>query len=388
MVVNTEKFPTLYSLSKAGKIKQWRVYAEGYEDGTASFTKVSGYIDGKQRESVQDILKGKNIGKSNETTPYEQACSDAKGAWDKKYKSGAVLDIDKVYNIVKNPMKAANKTSKYLDHVKNLTDAGIKMVYYQRKLNGMRCFAERVDNTTVRYTSIEGRELHTLDHLTPYMLKLCPVGGIFDGELYIHGIHLNKIISYTKKLRPETLQLQLRVYDYAVLDTIYEERKAILDEIVDKSTDIDWVSCPIVFEPTWKLTNFNDFKMLHDEFVKKGYEGGIIRLPGCVYEFNHRSNFVLKVKEFDDNEFEVVGGHEGTGEEAGCVIFDLLTNPTDEFPERMPFAARPEGEREERQEWMRNIDRFIGKRMTVRYFGLTEYGKPFHPVAVCVRDYD
>jgi len=368
-------FPSVYSMSKSGKIKEWYVYCENH-GAYSSFTKVSGYSDGKKTESTKNIYGGKNIGKANQTTHYEQAESEAQASWQKRLDEGWTLDITSVKDVVENPMKADNKSSDAKVHASNLIGK-YKLYYIQRKLNGMRCFAKKISKTTIRYTSIKGRELTTLDHLTPSLLMLMDEGMILDGELYIHGVSLNKIISYVKRKQEKTGQLKFCVYDLAIPNIPYSERKTRLESLF-----IDNVSTCVVCEPTFVTSDVNDFERFHDEFVSSGYEGAIIRLPDGYYRFNHRSNSVLKVKQFIDDEFIITGGHEGTGDEEGCVVFEFITK------DGKAFSARPEGSREERMIWLSDIKRFIGKAMTVRFFGYTEYGIPFHPVAVCVRDYE
>lgn len=81
-------FPTLYGRSTTGKIKQWNVSVDNLEDGSASITVIHGYSDGKKQQDYKVISSGKNIGKANETTPYEQACSEARSALNKKRDEG------------------------------------------------------------------------------------------------------------------------------------------------------------------------------------------------------------------------------------------------------------------------------------------------------------
>lgn len=69
-------FPTLYAKAKTGKIKQWVV---SVVDSTITVT--HGQVGGKQQTQTTVITEGKNIGKSNETTPSEQAYLEAKAKW-------------------------------------------------------------------------------------------------------------------------------------------------------------------------------------------------------------------------------------------------------------------------------------------------------------------
>ncbi len=88
-----QSFPTLYAIDKNGKIKVWtaavlqpvdkKLAAAGY--ATSRIT--HGYINGKRQEALRDYTTGKNIGRSNETTPLAQCISETQRKWtDKKEK--------------------------------------------------------------------------------------------------------------------------------------------------------------------------------------------------------------------------------------------------------------------------------------------------------------
>ena len=65
----------LYGVSRTNKVKQWQARVEEQDNGTAFIIIESGYVGGKIQSKPKLIAKGKNIGKSNETTPFEQAVS-------------------------------------------------------------------------------------------------------------------------------------------------------------------------------------------------------------------------------------------------------------------------------------------------------------------------
>ena len=88
-----QSFPTLYAIDKNGKIKIWtaavlqpvnkKLAAAGY----ATSRVTHGYINGKQQVAYRDYNTGKNIGRSNETTPLAQCISETRRKWtDKKEK--------------------------------------------------------------------------------------------------------------------------------------------------------------------------------------------------------------------------------------------------------------------------------------------------------------
>ena len=74
----------LYAIASTGKIKMWK--GEVVEPSTINIT--YGYIDGKKQSSSKDILHGKNIGKANETSPWEQAVLELDSKARKKIDEG------------------------------------------------------------------------------------------------------------------------------------------------------------------------------------------------------------------------------------------------------------------------------------------------------------
>jgi hypothetical protein len=84
-------FPKLYAIDKNGKIKVWTaavLQSKGAGSaGSATSRTTHGYIDGKQQTAYRDYNTGKNIGKSNETTPLAQCIAETQRKWtDKKEK--------------------------------------------------------------------------------------------------------------------------------------------------------------------------------------------------------------------------------------------------------------------------------------------------------------
>ena len=76
-------FPTLYNETEVRKIMEWSISVQ-WIDNIPTIVTVFGYGDGKKQTTMLKILQGKNIGRSNQTTPYEQALSEAKSKWEKK----------------------------------------------------------------------------------------------------------------------------------------------------------------------------------------------------------------------------------------------------------------------------------------------------------------
>ncbi len=88
-----EELPILFGVSRIGKVKQWQAKAVEHDNGTASIIVESGYVAQKIREIPKLIKKGKNIGKSNETTPFEQAVSEINSQFQVKRSSNYEFDL-------------------------------------------------------------------------------------------------------------------------------------------------------------------------------------------------------------------------------------------------------------------------------------------------------
>jgi DNA ligase-1 len=67
-----KSLPTLFSRTSTGAIQQWTVQIDGNK-----FRVESGQQDGKKVLSEWTTCLGKNIGRANETSPAEQATSEA-----------------------------------------------------------------------------------------------------------------------------------------------------------------------------------------------------------------------------------------------------------------------------------------------------------------------
>ena len=107
MNTSSQVFETLYSKSSIGKIIEWKIQVKGFETYSEIVTE-TGQIDGVKTRHVKQVLKGKNIGKKNETTPFTQAVQEAQSKWNKR-KENSVSDknlLSTTLNI--KPMLAQN----------------------------------------------------------------------------------------------------------------------------------------------------------------------------------------------------------------------------------------------------------------------------------------
>jgi DNA ligase-1 len=132
---------------------------------------------------------------------------------------------------------------------------------------------------------------------------------------------------------------------------------------------------------TFLVKSKDGVQKYHDMFVQQGHEGVMIRDASSIYEIGKRSNYLLKHKAFQTEEYEIVDVKEGTGREKGTAIWVCKVG-------EQHFSAKPEGTLEVRRKYLEEKDKYIGKHLTVRYQNLTALGVPRFPVGVAIRDYE
>jgi hypothetical protein len=89
----SQPLPILYKRTKKGQIQQWQIVIEDN-----SFYTIEGIMGGAQTRSKPTFCHGKNIGKSNQSEPDEQAYVEAIAKHDKKLKSKYYLDVKDIDN--------------------------------------------------------------------------------------------------------------------------------------------------------------------------------------------------------------------------------------------------------------------------------------------------
>ena len=361
--------PTLYGKTSRGSLKEWSIAVTG--DTTEATIKIThGLATGKKQITTRTITRGKNLGKSSETSVWEQACSEATSRWKKQLDKNYVEDPSGPTVNRKLPMLAQNYRTR--------GDAIKFPALVQPKLNGIRCLATVTSFNEVEYTSRRGKVLTVLDHLTPE-IKLCfPEGAIIDGELYSDELTFEQIASAVKRKTPNDLtkKIEFHIFDVVKEYISFLERNRRLKKLLQGCQK------PLVYVQTEYCKDRDELKTLHKKYVQAGYEGIIIRNTSGLYTFEHRSPDLQKYKDFIDEEFTIKGSHEGTGDAAGTIIFECVTS------EGKLFSVRPKGSQEQLAEWWKNREQLKGKKLTVRFQNYSSEGIPIFPVGIALRDYE
>lgn len=372
-------FPSLYKKTKTGAIQRWdiKVGSSYFAQGSWVIVTKFGQVDGAIQETSDLISEGKNIGRSNETTPYQQAVSEAKSRWEKQIKDGYVETLAKAEAGEEErsgvrPM-LAHSFEKHASKVKY-------PCYVQPKLDGIRCIAIIEDGMC----SLHSRNLEPITgvpHIVAELENLFQKGKIvLDGELYNPHIPFEVITSVVRKQK--SLHQDHTLVQYHVYDTAYEgnfQERFVKSNFMSRKLGQELNHIRRV--QTLVAHSEQDVFSIFKEQRKQGFEGSMVRNVEGKY-VGTRSYDLLKVKQFEDGEFEIVGVKKGRGKLAEMGIFICRTE------EGKEFDVKCMGSLESLKAYLSNPNDYIGKKLTVKFQNLTEDGLPRFPIGVTVRDYE
>jgi DNA ligase 1 len=399
------KLPTLYKFDTKGKLREWTMVIEGN-----TFHAVKGLVGGKLTEDKPRICKSKNIGKSNETSPEQQAENEAKSKWQKKIDSGyGETEEDAKEKKFYEPMLA----HKYDDRKRELEFP----IFCQPKLDGIRCVIQRKnpeekinrrEDVVLKAKSRNGKPIdaipHILESLKGFFIKF--PDAILDGELYSHEYKddFNKIISLVRKQKPtqeagewdSVFQKKEKEFNKSLKESEKFIKYWVYDapciggfqESTKFSIRFDQLSIElheknhIVVVPTAEINSFSQIDTMYELYISEGYEGQMVR-KNSSYE-SKRSTSLLKRKEFQDAEYRVIDIDEGNGNRTGTAKHLVLWCDN----KKTQFNSNIKGSFEYLTEILKNKNKYIGKKATIRFFQLTPDGIPRFPFAISFRDYE
>jgi len=380
-----KEFPILYDKTASGKIKEWKIWVVE-EQGLGVIYTEYGLIDGKKTLVKKVIDTGKNIGKKNETTPFEQGISEANGKWNKQKDRGNVENKNELETSIHISPMLAKEYTKDKNKIKY-------PAFTQRKLDGIRCFTSLDKEGNIILVSRTGKEFYHMNHIREELKGLLKKDIYLDGELFNPDITFENIVSIVRKeleLTPveakEEKQIQYHVYDYVDitdLDLSFETRIKNLEKMFKKSKKLKYIH----LLDTDTVNNEEELMKIHKKYMKEKYEGTMIRNKDGKYKFGPtRSNDLIKLKDTQDTELKIINYTEGEGTEKGLIMFicEIELNNG----KKTTISIRPKGTKEQRSEWFKKGNTFIGKYLTVKYQEKTDDGNLRFPVGVTVRDYE
>lgn len=351
---------------------------EGWVEGDASEAKVvlqyAKALDGKTTRREYQAQR-KNIGRSNETTCLEQAQLELDSRTSKQLDKGYVERQEDASKPSTNTLGLEKPMlAQSLDKVKP-EQIDWSQAYAQPKLDGHRALFK----DGVLY-SRQGKPLdlpHIVDDLHMYGFDDLHL----DGEIYLHGKTLQEISSLIKRPQEGTDSLVFHIYDL-VDSKPYSER---YQEIWSRLMELD--EAPPTFDvvSTFNAGNFEELQKAHQINLAQGYEGTMLRWGSAGYEDGKRSKHLLKMKNFQDAEFEIIGYQEGKPYVTKEMTFQVPVWVC-QTPSGKSFTCTAQGDRFEKHALWETRAEHIGKQLTVKYHYLSKDGIPQLPVALRFRE--
>lgn len=362
------KLDELYTVDSKGKTRVWYVEIDGDK-----IRNVAGIYGGNLVESGWKLMKAKNVGKVNESTPEQQAEVEAAALYDKQLAQGGYhRDI------------ANASISTYFEPMLAKTYADMvpidykQAVFSQPKLDGHRCIA-RADGLYTR----QGKVYMSVPHISMALYDFFKANpdAVLDGELYNHDLKddFNQLSSIVRKQKPDLADLeksadviQYHIYDIFIADMSFSNRFGALSRMFDAN---DFPDCLQLVDTTY-VSDQEELDTLYATYLTNRYEGQMVRYNRA-YE-NKRSKHLIKRKEFFDQEYRILDVVEGEGNWAG-----LAKSLTIELEDGTQASSGIRGNREFAAKLLVNKHLYVGTGYaTVRFPNKTPDGKPRFPVAV------
>lgn len=255
-----------------------------------------------------------------------------------------------------------------------------------RKLNGVRMLLY-VEDGIIKSASRGGENYdYSTNHirsdsrLVSFFNKHPDV--VLDGELF-HRYKKLEEISGAARLEKNAYDcdwLQYWIYDCFITSNTElsaEKRLVQLEEWLEEEnipTFDDNEESDFIFRlPHVPVTGWAFIKNLHDKYVSEGFEGVVIREVSKPYKPNSRTNSMIKIKEYFDDTFKVIGYELGLrGSEDMVFICETKDGKT--------FKASPLGDRETKAEYVENFEsKYKNHLGDCKYFEYSSSGLPQQP---------
>lgn len=389
----------LFGLDKASGYKEWSIEAREYvnlitDEPEVSLTVRHGKVGGKITMK-QDFNP---VGKQGRTS-YEQAVLEARAKIKKQMDKGYRATTEELENLPLLAMLAADykKAGHRVDWANG--------VHISDKLDGLRMVAKCVVTMGIKHVVLEsrtGQQFH-LPHIQRELFDVMEVGDVYDGEAYLHGECLEDITSAVGRTDTQksvdaaqrkvekTLKVvqglllqglvphikQVEEYELAVEELehakhIHWLRPNLQYVLFDIPSDKPWherlydlavvttlLESPFLWSVNYTHTyNLADLKPLHDDAVRRGYEGVMLRNLDGMYESGKRSADLQKYKEMISAEFLIVDIIPAKDDGCVYVLMNDINNSTFNCAYGTMF---------DRANALQNKEARIGRWMTVDY---------------------
>lgn len=267
-----------------------------------------------------------------------------------------------------------------------------------RKLDGVRCLTVIKDGD-IKFYSRLGHEYTSLSVLKTALSSVLPRNyeGVFDGELCVIDDdgkeNFKQAVSEVKRKLDQMQRPHYKIFDMLTLDEFYGKKESEPYSVrLAKATEL-FKRSETPFLSVLKAVRYSldNFMRAQSVVAQKGYEGLILR-SDTPYR-SGRTSDLLKVKKFTDDEYiiedfkgttKLMKGLSGTMEPVECLGAVVIRHKGSPVDVGSGFSDV------QRIDIWRNQDKYLGKRITVKYFEETtdKWGSPSlrFPIFVAFRE--
>jgi DNA ligase-1 len=239
--------------------------------------------------------------------------------------------------------------------------------YASRKLDGVRCICRIDHQGEIQFYSRNGKRFDTLGTLKVNMYQLGLKDIIFDGEICIVEDGVENFASVMKEIKKKNHTIKNpKFFIFDCLTPVEFESGTSSTPLLTRLGRIPKMKDCVIL-PQVKINSKKDLLAMHEEYLKKGYEGTMVR--NNMYK-GKRSYDLMKVKHFIDAEYTVtntVNGNmrffeDGVDVERETMASVIIRHKGSDVGVGSGFS------KEQREFYYKYPDEIIGKVITVQYF--------------------
>jgi len=423
---NINWLPWLYKFDAKGTLKRWRCGVEGNvfyaEYGTVFLTNGK---EGKVRRTPAKPIAGN----TREQDANRQAQNVCQQEWDDKRRRDTYHPSDSIPTCTPEEWSELHNDNRkwpavclaWKDANESEQECSVAKPWIgQLKVDGDRCTAWHT-NDNVQLYSRKCLEMKFKDHIREQLTNLfCLIHFLktgdethyttydfgIDGEIWnpklgshqqSHSVsartvnrHADEkqqcfawfdIIDYTMTAK-ERFDLIKKVKDFLMEFGENLNTEPNIENMNQKDLCIGGDFGNIFIVPSKTLSDIGDVYDFYEHSTNMKFEGLVLRRLDHKYPTarEHKTAQMIKMKPFEDAEFEVIGYKQGEADRAGCVVWECRNDVNAET-----FGCSQMGDVEFQRGLFEEGDQYIGKKITVRFDGRSDKGIPVKPRAVRFR---
>lgn len=355
----------LYKKDTKGNVRFLEIKTEG-----ADLVQISGVLGTDSPLPHRKTCKGKNIGKSNETTPNEQANLEMLAKIKDKLTEGYFKSIKEceTEEVEFRPMKGLVWEDQKIKPKFPLLGS--------YKMDGACAYAY-FDGSGVVIRSFTGELWVACPHINKFLEKFFDKHPevILHGEFYNHLYNgrFNELMSLIRQQTPSKDDLkksedviQFHIHDmfnpyypkitaFKRIDFLKEHKGLLQSKFINLSLQV-------------KINNGVECDNFHHSAINLNYEGTVFR-PDIAYTPNKKGKGFFKRKDYQDAEFELIDFMEGVGNWSGKAKRAIVKMPNGKH-----CGVGVSGDYDLCEDYLINKYKYIGKMATVKFLKFTPDG--------------